>query len=104
ALAEAPALRPGALVGAVQFSDASEDDARMVVAVARTAAAHGAGIATRVRVDGFVREGGRVAGVEAIDEETDERMTLRGRHVACAVGSATDRLRELAGGRSSRRI
>jgi glycerol-3-phosphate dehydrogenase len=104
ALAEAPALRGDALVGAVQFSDASEDDARMVVAVARTAAAHGAGIATRVRVDGFRRAGGRVAGVSAVDEESGERLTLRARHVACAVGSATDRLRELAGGRSSRRI
>jgi glycerol-3-phosphate dehydrogenase len=104
ALAEAPALRADALVGAVQFSDASEDDARMVVAVARTAASLGAGIATRVRVDGFLRTGGRVVGAEAVDEESGERLALRARHVACAVGSATDRLREMAGGRSSRRI
>ena len=55
ALAEAPALRPDALVGAVQFHDALEDDAHMVAAVARTAAAHGAHIATRVRVTGVRR-------------------------------------------------
>ena len=42
ALAAAPALREDALVGAVQFHDALEDDARMVAVVARTAAAHGA--------------------------------------------------------------
>ena len=53
ALAVAPALRDDALVGAVQFHDALEDDARMVAVVARTAAAHGAEIATRVRVTGF---------------------------------------------------
>src|SRR5215218_100066 len=55
ALARAPALRPDALVGAVQFHDAAEDDARMVAAVARTAAAHGAHLATRTRVTGFRR-------------------------------------------------
>ena len=64
ALAAAPALRPDALVGAVQFHDAAEDDARMVAVVARTAAAHGAHIATRVRVTGFRRPGE----VEALDE------------------------------------
>ena len=100
ALAAAPALRPDALVGAVQFHDAAEDDARMVAVVARTAAAHGAHIATRVRVTGFRRPGE----VEALDEETGEPLVLRALHVAGAAGAWTDRLRELAGGHSSRRI
>ena len=97
ALAEAPALRPDALVGAVQFHDALEDDARMVAVVARTAAAHGAHIATRVRVTGF----GGPGEVEAIDEESGEPLLLRARHVAGAAGAWTDELRALAGGRSA---
>ena len=97
ALAAAPALREDALVGAVQFHDALEDDARMVAVVARTAAAHGAHIATRVRVTGFRGPGE----VEAVDEETGETLVLRARHVASAAGAWTDRLRELAGGRSA---
>src|SRR4051794_20324512 len=72
----------------------------MVAVVARTAAAHGAHIATRVRVTGFRRPGE----VEAVDEETGEPLVLRARHVAGAVGAWTDGLRELAGGHSSRRI
>jgi glycerol-3-phosphate dehydrogenase len=100
ALAAAPALRADALVGGVQFHDAAEDDARMVAVVARTAAAHGAHLATRVRVTGFRGPGE----VEAVDEESGEALVLRARHVACAAGVWTDRLRELAGGRSSRRI
>jgi len=100
ALAAAPALRPDALVGAVRFHDAAEDDARMVAVVARTAAAHGAHIATRVRVTGFRGAGG----LDAVDDETGETLVLRARHVACAAGVWTDRLRELAGGRSTRRI
>ncbi len=97
ALAAAPALREDALVGAVQFHDALDDDARMVAVVARTAAAHGAHIATRVRVTGFRGPGE----VEAVDEETGETLVLRARHVASAAGAWTDRLRELAGGRSA---
>ena len=97
ALAEAPALRPDALVGAVQFHDALEDDAHMVAVVARTAAAHGAHIATRVRVTGF----GGPGEVEAIDEESGEPLLLRARHVAGAAGAWTDELRALAGGRSA---
>src|SRR3954454_2576823 len=98
-LAEAPALRPDALVGAVQFHDALEDDAHMVAVVARTAAAHGAHIATRVRVTGFSGAGE----VEAIDEESGEALTVRARHVAGAAGAWTDELRALAGGRSAYR-
>jgi glycerol-3-phosphate dehydrogenase len=97
ALAEAPALRPDALVGAVQFHDALEDDAHMVAVVARTAAAHGAHVATRVRVAGF----GGPGEVEAIDEESGEPLLLRARHVAGAAGAWTDELRALAGGRSA---
>jgi len=100
ALELAPALRGNALIGAVQFHDAGEDDARMVAVVARTAAEHGARIANRVRVTGFIRPGE----VQAVDEETGESLLLRARHVASAVGVWTDELRETSGGLSAGRI
>jgi glycerol-3-phosphate dehydrogenase len=100
ALEAAPALRADALVGGVCFYDAMEDDARMVAVVARTAFAHGAQVATRVRVSGFHAPGE----VEAVDEETGEPLVLRARHVAGAVGAWTDRLRALAGGQSTHRM
>jgi glycerol-3-phosphate dehydrogenase len=100
ALELAPALREDGLAGGVRFYDAQEDDARMVAVVARTAAAHGAQIATRVRVTGFRAPGE----VEAVDDETGETLVIRVRHVAGAVGAWTDGLRELAGGRSEHRM
>ncbi len=98
ALAQAPALRPDTLVGAVTFHDAQEDDALFAVCVARTAAAHGAAIVTRAAVTGFLRdEGGRVAGAEV---RTDgEPFPVRARHTIAAVGVSTDRVLELATGR-----
>jgi glycerol-3-phosphate dehydrogenase len=91
-------LRAG-FAGGVQFYDASSDDARVVVSVARTAVAHGAQVATRVRVTGM-SEGA----VRAVDEETGEALTLRARHVACAAGPWTDVVRGLAGATSPSRI
>jgi glycerol-3-phosphate dehydrogenase len=92
------ALRDG-FVGGVRFHDAISDDARVVVSVARTAVAHGAHVATRVRVTGM-----RAGAVDAVDEETGEALTLRARHVACAAGPWTDLVRGLAGATSAHRI
>jgi glycerol-3-phosphate dehydrogenase len=104
ALAEAPALLGDDVVGAVQFFDTAEDDARMVVAVARTAAAQGAHVATRARVQGLLRTGDRVCGAEVLDEETGETVTVSARHVALAVGAWTDRLRATADAHSTTQI
>ena len=90
ALRIAPALNPAAFVGAVQFYDAQEDDARMVAVLARTAAAHGAALATNVRMDGLIVADGRVTGVRARDLlEAGGAWPLRARHVVLATGAWT---------------
>jgi len=100
ALASAPALRPDSLVGAVRFHDAQEDDALYAVYVARTAAARGASIATRVRTSSFIRdETGRLLGVRADDFLTGRTLEIRARHTILAVGVATDPMLEHATGR-----
>jgi glycerol-3-phosphate dehydrogenase len=99
ALAENPSLRGESLVGAVQFYDTAEDDARMAAVVARTAAAHGAQIANRVRVLELLRSGGRVTGAEVRDEETGNVLSIPARAVALAVGAWTDGVRVSSGAR-----
>jgi len=96
-LAAAPALSVDGVVGGVQFYDAGEDDARMAMIVARTAAAHGAKVATRVRVDSLDVRSGRVVGAELIDELTGESLHCRARHVALAAGPWGDGLRNRSG-------
>jgi glycerol-3-phosphate dehydrogenase len=87
ALAEAPAVAPGALTGAIAFHDAQVDDARHTLAVARTAAGLGAAIATRAEVTAFVREaGGRVAGAAVRDGLTGDVLEVAARHVVVAGG------------------
>jgi len=89
ALKLAPALRPDALVGAVRFYDAQEDDARMVACLARTAAAHGAAMATRVEMTRPLTRGGRVIGVSARDLVTGTDLQISARHVVQATGAWT---------------
>jgi len=63
-LARLPGLRPGAVGGGFEYLDAQADDARLTLAVARTALARGAVVATRAPVTAL-RKGryGRVSGV-----------------------------------------
>jgi glycerol-3-phosphate dehydrogenase len=96
-LAAAPALSGDGVVGGVQFYDAAEDDARMAMIVARTAAARGAAVATRMRVDSLYVRSGCVVGAELIDELTGESLPCRPRHVVLAAGPWGDALRDRSG-------
>ena len=69
--------------------------------MARTAAAHGAQVATRVKVTGFLREGERVVGVRALDLEDDRELEVRARVVVNAAGVWTDEIQEMVGGRGA---
>ena len=93
----APDLRTDALTGAIRYHDAQVDDARLVTTLARTAAAHGAHCASRVKVVGFLREGERVTGARARDLETGREIDVRARVVVNAAG--VDRRDPGAGGR-----
>jgi glycerol-3-phosphate dehydrogenase len=93
----APDLRTDDLTGAIRYYDCQVDDARLVVAVARTAASYGAHVATRTRVTGFLREGRRVVGVRAVDLETGDELEVRARVVINAAGVWTDEIQEMAG-------
>jgi len=90
ALRLAPALRKDALVGALQYYDAQIDDARHTMELVRTATAYGALAASRVRVTGFLRQGERVTGVEALDLPTGRTFAVRARQVVNATGVWTD--------------
>lgn len=94
-----PALREDALVGAIQYFDAMVDDARYTMQLARTAAAYGAHVASRVRVVDLLRDAGRVTGARLTDLETGTSYDVRARQVVNATGVWTDETQSLAGER-----
>jgi len=97
----APDFRTDTITGAIQYYDAQVDDARLVLTLARTAARHGAHVATRVVVTGFLREGERVVGVTARDVEHGLDLTIRAKTVVNAAGVWTDQVQDMVGGRGA---
>jgi glycerol-3-phosphate dehydrogenase len=97
ALRIAPAMRPDALTGAIQYHDAQVDDARHTMTLARTAARYGAANATSARVTGLLREGERVVGATVRDLETGQDVRVRAREVVNATGVWTDDLQSMVG-------
>jgi glycerol-3-phosphate dehydrogenase len=90
----APSLRHDLVTGAIKYFDAQVDDARHTMAVARTAARHGALIATQVSAESLIREGKRVVGVNAIDLASGKKIAIKaGATVMCA-GVWSDQLHE----------
>jgi glycerol-3-phosphate dehydrogenase len=62
-----PGVRAAGLQGGIGYWDGQFDDARLAVALARTAAAQGACMLNRVRVTGLCHTQGRVSGVRLRD-------------------------------------
>ena len=98
ALAHLPTLPPDRLASAYLYYDARADDARLCLTVARTAAAHGATVATYTAVVALTKGAdGRVDG--AVVEADGERIEVRCRAVVNAAGVWTDEVRALDEGR-----
>ena len=81
----APSLRHDLVTGAIKYFDAQVDDARHTMSVARTAARHGAIIATQVSAESLIKEGKRVVGVNALDLASGKKIAIKaGATIMCA--------------------
>ncbi|MCP4226441.1 MAG: FAD-dependent oxidoreductase, partial [Actinomycetia bacterium] len=67
ALALMPGLKRSWLIGGIVYHDAQIDDARHTLAVARTAARHGAAIVTSAQLEDLIIEAGEVRGARVLD-------------------------------------
>ncbi|KQO97328.1 glycerol-3-phosphate dehydrogenase/oxidase [Leifsonia sp. Leaf264] len=99
-----PSLSNDALVGGITYYDAQVDDARYVSSLGRTASFYGAHVATRVKVEGFIKVGQRVVGVHAHDLQTGERFEVRAKQVVNATGVWTDDTQRMVGERGTFKV
>jgi glycerol-3-phosphate dehydrogenase len=93
----APGLRVRDLCGGALFHDALMDDARLTIAVLRTAARHGAIVANYAEAVGFERREGTIVGVWAEDRVGGRRLLIRSKAVLNAAGPGADAVCRLAG-------
>ena len=103
-LKAAPSLADDAFTGGLTYYDAQVDDARYVSTLARTASFYGAHVASRVRVEGFLKVGERVVGVKAHDLETGEHFEVKARQVVNATGVWTDDTQAMVGERGQFKV
>ncbi|MBC7928777.1 MAG: glycerol-3-phosphate dehydrogenase/oxidase [Bryobacteraceae bacterium] len=95
--AAVPGLRTDSFPAGVLFYDGQFDDARLLIAIARTAAAKGAIQLNYCRASRLLlSSGGKVTGVLATDVERGEDYELTARLVINATGAWSDQFRQLA--------
>lgn len=93
-----PNLNRSGLRGGIRYFDGQFDDAALALALMHKAGALGGLLLNYLKVDGFLRRvdpGASIEGVQAVDTETGERFTLRGRCVVNATGVWVDALRQV---------
>lgn len=100
-----PDLAHDAAIGAVQYWDASVDDARLVSTLVRTAVSYGAHAAARTQVVALTKGAtGAVNGAVLVDLESGEEISVRARHVINATGVWTEDTEALAGDTGGLRV
>ena len=94
-LARVPTGRPDGLDGGVLYYDGQFDDARLAVALARTAADLGAVVLNHTSCVALDKADGRVEGLVVRDEEDGSETEVRARVVINATGVWADEVRRL---------
>ena len=90
-----PDLRRQGLYGAIHYFDGQFDDARLALAIARTAADRGATVVNYARAIRFIYENGRARGALVRDQESGVDAETRAKVVINATGIFIDELRAL---------
>jgi len=93
ALAHMPTLARDRLAGGYVYYDSQVDDARLTLAIARTAVIEGAVVANHTAVRGLVKDGDRVVGARVIAD--GDEIEVRARVVVNAAGVWADDVRAL---------
>ena len=92
-----PTAQPSGLKGGVKYWDGQFNDARLALALARTAAKHGALLVNYCKAADLLFEGGKVAGLLCEDVESGRSIKIHSRCVINATGVWVDELRQRDG-------
>lgn len=92
-----PTALPAGLRGGVKYWDGQFNDARLALALARTAAGRGALLVNYCRAGDLLYEGGKVAGLVCEDTQSGQAYRIRARCVVNAAGVWVDELRQKDG-------
>ena len=95
-----PTALPQGLKGGVKYWDGQFNDARLALALARSAATYGALLVNYCRASDLLYEGGKIAGLVCQDTQTGKTYPIKSRCVVNAAGVWVDELRQKDGAAS----
>ncbi len=87
-----PNIKQKGLKLGVLYHDGQFDDARLAISLALTAIEQGATVLNYFRVSGLTKEGDKISGVVATDQETGIQFTLKAKTVINATGVFVDEI------------
>lgn len=90
-----PGIAREHLAGSILYHDGQFNDARLALALARTALDHGATVLNYARCERLMRNSGRIFGAVVRDAESGAEATVRARVVINAAGIFADEVRRL---------
>lgn len=93
----APGLVSQDLKDGFIYYDAQTNDARLTMALIRTAAQYGATIANHTEVTSFISEAGKITGARVRDRLSEREFTLHARHIVNATGIFSEQVEALTG-------
>jgi len=91
----APALVSKGMKNGFMYYDAQTNDARLTMALIRTAAQYGATITNYTEVTSFLVEAGQVRGAHVHDRLTNQEIDIRARYVVNATGVFSEQVETL---------
>lgn len=92
-----PTLQKSGLKGGVKYWDGQFDDARLALALARSAAKEGALLVNYCKVTKLIHEDGKLVGVKCQDQETSKKYNIAASCVINATGVWVDEIRQKDG-------
>lgn len=90
-----PTVEQEGLTGGVIYQDGQFDDARMAVSLAQTCVDYGGTVLNYCKVTQLIKDGELVAGVMAVDQETNEEYNIKSKVVINATGVFADEIIQL---------
>ncbi|HMV78422.1 MAG TPA: FAD-dependent oxidoreductase [Leptospiraceae bacterium] len=92
---EFPSINPIGLTGAITYYDAQFNDARLNVLLAQSAAVEGACVTSRTEAVSFIKENGKITGVNVRDILSGEEFAVKTKVVINTTGVHIDEIRKM---------
>jgi len=90
-----PTVEENGLTGGVVYHDGQFDDARMAISLAQTAVDYGATVLNYCKVTKLLKDGELICGVEVVDEESGEVLSIKSKCVINATGVFADAILQM---------